>query len=372
MHTRVDRIDDGVTKIMSEDEYSIEHIQVLSGIEGVRKRPGMYFGRTDYIIERFVYELVSNVLDCYVSDTATFASIEIDEGTITVVDDGPGLPFDRPSDIEGMTLATKSLTHLHFTGSEDGHAPHIHVGYPDGVGLAAVNAASSHLNIQSWRDRVCWEQKFSQGIPLGEPIIIDRGIGCGTRIEVTPDSQLFRAVQPRSNIIRQRLFETAHLVKGFEIRFHQERFYAPQGLVQMLPFIKMDTSDSFNYSLAIPDPFYATVKRECISIDAVAYGNTQLASEPISSINTKIYSWVNGGMLPAGGSHVTGFLTALNKVNWCPEIIMIHVVMFDPRFAGPMKTKLAVPKIAKIVKEALRAPLEQYCASLGNKDPRHS
>jgi DNA gyrase subunit B len=138
---------------MPEDAYNSEQIQVISGIEGVRKRPGMYFGRTDsFGTEQFVYELVSNTLDCYLSGTATFVSVEIDGGNITVVDDGSGLPFDRPSNVVGMCLATEFLTILHSTGSRDGHAPHVHARNINGVGLAILNAASSQMKIQSWRD----------------------------------------------------------------------------------------------------------------------------------------------------------------------------------------------------------------------------
>jgi DNA gyrase subunit B len=363
MHTRVDRIDDGVTKTMPEDEYSSEHIQVLSGIEGVRKRPGMYFWSVDSrATERFVYELVSNAIDCYLSGTATFASIEIDDDTIIVEDDGSGLPFELPSESEGMSLATKYLTTMHCTGSSDGHAPHIHVRYPDGLGLAVLNAASSHLNIQSWRDGVCWEQEFKQGIPISEPIIINRGSNRGTRVKITPDPELFKDAKPRSNIIRKNLFEIAHLVKGIEIRFQRERFHAPIGLVQLLPFmnINLDLYDGiYNSHSQQSLPFHATVKRDRVLIDAVA-------CDSIPSKNPRIYSWVNGAVSVEEGSHVDGFLNALKEVKWQPASILIHVVMFDPEFAGPMKTKLAVPKIAKIVKDALLEPLQQYCLDQEN------
>jgi DNA gyrase subunit B len=97
----------------------------------------MYFGRTDaFATEIFVYELVSNVLDRYLSGTATFVGVEIDEDRITVVDDGPGLPFDLPSDCAGVTLATGFLTMLHFYGSRDGHIPHVHAGYLSWCGVS--------------------------------------------------------------------------------------------------------------------------------------------------------------------------------------------------------------------------------------------
>jgi DNA gyrase subunit B len=334
-------------------DYSSEHIQVLSSIEAVRLRPGMYFGRTDaFGTEMFVYELVANVLDLYLAGTATFVSVEIDECKITVTDDGLGLPFDLPSDSAGVSLATGFLTMLHFYGSRNGQAPHVHAGYLTGVGLAVLNAASSSMNISSWRDGVLWEQRFSKGISLAEAKIINRGTGCGTRIEVTPDPELFKGAKPRLDVIRQNLFETAHLVKGIEIRLNRERFYSSRGLVQLLPFMGVSLNllyDQYNNFL----PFHTIAKRDRVLIDAVACGT-------ISSKQTKILSWVNGGKSLEAGSHVNGFLNALKEVKWQPKIIMINVVMFDPEFAGPTATKLAVPKIAKIVKSALLEPLQQY------------
>jgi DNA gyrase subunit B len=336
---------------MSDNFYDRQQIQVISSVEGVRKRPGMYFGSTDSRgMELFVYELVANVLDAYLAGTATFVSVDLDENTIIVVDDGQGLPFDVPSDIEGISLATKSLTTLHFTGTEDGHAPHVHVQYAGGMGLAVLNAASSTMKIQSWRDGVRWEQRFCQGIALDIPSIVEYGNQRGTRIEITPDPEIFTGTKLRSSMIRWHLFETAHLVKGIEIRFGRERFYAPEGLVQLLPFIDR------SFLAANILPFHKTLKVEGVSIDAVASG--QLASN-----KPKIHSWVNGGMSELGGSHVEGFLAALDEFEWNPAVVLIHVVMFDPAFAGPTKAKLDVPSIAELVRSTLIKPLQQYLSS---------
>jgi DNA gyrase subunit B len=335
---------------MSEDIYDSGQIQVLSGMDSVRKRPGMYFGTTDAAaIEHFIYELVSNSLDCYLAGMATFVSVEIEEDLITVIDDGPGLPFDLPSDTQGVSLATQLLTTLHHTGSSDGHAPHVHLRYIHGVGLAVLNAASSHLKIQTWRDGVRWEQRFSAGLSLGEPTIIERGKKRGTKIEVIPDRSLFLTIRPRTDTVRQYLFEAAHLVRGSKISYHQEQFHAPQGLVQLIPSLQLDP-----YDHPYPQPFQLTIESDRVLIDVVADGKSTLLNQP------KIYSWVNGGISPAGGSHVQGFLKALDLVNWQPVLVMIHVMMFDPEFAGPTKSQLCVPRISEIVFSALQEPLKRY------------
>jgi DNA gyrase subunit B len=357
---------------MAEDSYNSEQIQVISNVEGVRKRPAMYFGNTGSSgTEIFVYELVANVLDRYLAGTATFVSVEINKSKITVIDDGLGLPFDRPSEVEGISLATQLLTKLHFTGSSDGHTPHVHVSYASGMGLAVLNAASSSMCIQSWRDGVLWEQDFKQGIASTEPIIVDhpispgkhRGIDRGTSIQITPDPEIFGAATPRLDLVRQKLFEMAHLVKGIEIRLNRERFHAPEGLVQLLPFLDSNRCDHFGNPIEYRPPFQATIQVDGIEINAVAVGSIKLDDNQRLSINPQIYAWVNGVLTAAGGSHVTGFLAALNEADWLPVIIMIHVVMFDPEFAGPTKTKLASPKIAKIVEAALLKPLQLYCNS---------
>jgi DNA gyrase subunit B len=343
-------------EIMSED-YDTSQIQIISSLAAIRQRPGMYFGTTSAkATEQFVYELVANVVDCYLSGTATWVSVEIDQGTITVIDDGPGLPFEVPSDMAGISVATKFLTTMHLTGSEDGHAPHVHVKYQMGRGLAILNITSAQLKIQSWRAGVLWEQEFSRGVPrYPARMVTTNQVGqSGTKIEITPDPEIFPAAHPRSDVVRRHLFETVHLVRGLEIRFQRERFYAPQGLIQLLPFLSfIDNADPLMRPHTGPRPFQATLKSQDVSIDAVADGSND-SSPP------HIYSWVNGAISPAGGSHVTGFLAALTAVGWQPASLLIHVIMFDPEFAGPTKTRLAVPKIAEIVREALTEPLQQH------------
>jgi DNA gyrase subunit B len=346
--------------MFEETDYQSSQIQVLSGVEAVRKRPEMYFGSTNSsAMAMFVYELVANVLDLYLAGTATFVHVAIDnDNNITVVDDGLGLPFDLPSDLDEMSLATNFLSYLHFTGTVDTHAPHLHIKHGYGIGLAVLNAASCRLKIQSWRDGMLWEQRFDRGIALDIPRIIDRGIARGTRIEITPDPEIFNGVKLNSDAIRWSLFETAHLVKGIEIGFGQERFYAPEGLVQLLPFIDMDKC----YSSAHLRPFYTTVKTEEVSIDVVACGSTLFTVNDSSYPNksTKIRAWVNGIVSIEGGSHINGFLNALKDVKWHPELVMINVIMLHPEFAGPTRTKLHLPIIAKLVRSTLIEPLNHY------------
>ncbi|MBH8577132.1 hypothetical protein I8752_29970 [Nostocaceae cyanobacterium CENA369] len=317
-------------------------------VQAIRRRPGMYFGSTSTKgVEHFVYELVANVLDAFLVNQATFVNVEINEAVISVTDDGLGLPFDEPSDENAVSLATKFLTRIHSTPSRNEHAPHVHMTML-GIGLAPMNAASSQLTVRSWRSGALWEQRFSRGFTLGSATIIERGNGRGTNIEVIPDPEIFRQAKPRWGVIRRALFETAHLYSGFKIGFHQERFYAPKGL-QMLGFMLLDPLSLDNEPNAVP--FHVTMHYENVFIEAAAFGDGP---------RTRMFSWVNGARTPKHGSHVEGFSQALKEVDWNPSLGLIHIIMYDPRFAGPVRHQLDVPHIRKLVQDALRESLRQY------------
>ncbi|MDX2240778.1 MAG: ATP-binding protein [Leptolyngbyaceae cyanobacterium bins.302] len=340
-------------------------------IEHIRRRPGMYFGNAGVSgVEQFVYELVSNVIDTYLANQATLVSVKLTDASIKVTDDGTGLPFDESSDIDGISLATKVLTHVHWTRSWDEHAPHIHISRL-GLGLAPLTAASAELTVTSWRSGKLWEQKFSKGFAQTTATIVRTGSGRGTSIEVTPDPELFGQARPRPGVIRRALFEAAHLFSKFAIEFQEERFWVPNGL-QDLAFILCDShciEEALN-----PEPFHITFQAENILVEAAAFGSrrsrlfsligSQVITGYISSrtkrTQTRVFSWVNGARTPDGGSHVEGFLQALSQVGWKPALILIHVVMYEPEYAGPIRTKLNVPHIREFVCRTLLEPLHQY------------
>ena len=309
----------------------------------------MYFGSVGAQgVEQLVYELVSNVLDLYLTNQATFVDIELSEAAFSVADDGPGLPFDQPSDREGMSLATKFLTYVHTTRSQDEHAPHVHMNQL-GIGLAPLNAASTQLTVRSWRSGVLWQQHFVQGVAQGPAIAVEQGHGRGTKIHVVPNAEIFGQTEPRAGVIRSALFEAAHLFSGLRIDFHGERFQATNGL-QMLGFMLLSP-----FSLSVgskPLPFHVTLRTENAHIEVAIFGERR--SRP------QMFSWVNGARTPDHGSHVEGLSEVLKEVGWKPALSLIHVVMFDPAFAGPMKTKLDAPYIREAIPSILREPLMQY------------
>ncbi|HBK65857.1 MAG TPA: hypothetical protein DD000_20815 [Cyanobacteria bacterium UBA11166] len=263
------------------------------------------------------------------------------------MDDGVGLPFDEPSDLDGVSLATKFLTHVHWKRSRDGHVPHVHIKRL-GIGIAPLNIASNRLTVRSWRSGLLWEQHFSRGIPQSPATVVEEGNGRGTKIEVFPDAEIFGEAKPRLGVIRAALFEAVHLYSGLKIEFHQERFHAHLGL-QMLGFMLLNPLSLFTNP--DPLPFHVTLRAENLFIEVAIFGE---------GLRKSIFSWVNGVITPDGGSHVEGLLQALKDVNWKPEIGLIHLVMLDPNFAGPMRTKLDVPQMRKAIRDALREPLREY------------
>jgi DNA gyrase subunit B len=347
-----------------EDAYLVNmatQVQVLpanypENIAAVRHRPGMYLGSTgDQGTEHLIYELVSNVLDLYLVQQATFVNIKVAGGAIAVVDDGPGLPFDEPSDMAGLSLATKFLTHMHLTASQDQHAPHVHI-TNSGVGLAPLNFVAAQFKVQSWRKGLLWEQCFSRGIIQNMPRIIQQGNGRGTAIELLLDPEIFGSAQPRTSVVRRTLFETAHLIRGLKIGFQTEQFHAPLGL-QMLGWMLIDAHSSAMNPWTPTDapPFYIYLQHQNIAIEAAIFGD-----RPAPKTTTRTLSWVNGASTPDHGSHVAGLWQALQAVNWQPELILLHVVMFDPAFAGPTKSQLHVPHIQAVVQSAVQEPLGQH------------
>jgi DNA gyrase subunit B len=292
-------------------------IPILADVESIRRRPGMYLGNTrERGTEQFVYELVANVLDLYLINQATFVNVTLNGTTITVVDDGPGLPFDETSEEEGNNLVSHILTHLHSSPSFNNHAPHVHMAF-QGIGLAPLNALSETLKVQSWRKGLLWEQRFSKGFAQSPATVIDKGNGRGTTIEIIPDPELFGGAKPRLDALRRVFFEIAHLFSGLKIGLQEERFHAPQGLKMFGQMMLANMLKSLT-----SEPFHTTLCHENVWIEAAVFS----CKQPLNLT----FSWVNGIKTVEQGSHIQGFSQALKSVGWKPELSLIHVVMYDP------------------------------------------
>jgi len=346
----------------------------LSDVEHVRKRPGMYIGDTTARgLHHLPGELIGNSIDEFLRDRATRVAVSIKEdGVVTVTDDGSGLPFDAPS-MQGMdSFACDCFSNFHRTPSVDNHAPHVHFYSPIGVGLVVVNALSEFMSVESWRNGKLYRQSFSRGVVSSA---LEQSDGSdadpffqnsnkpdrGTRIIYKADPEIFGEQLTDASCLRSRMFDAAHLHPGIVIELQNERYCAPGGLGDLV---------SFNSFVPAADCFVLNTMHDEVAIHAAASSST-LRSVAIfndSDEVTQWTTWANGTRTIYGktsGTHQDAFAEALESVGWRPRIAMIHVVMHQPKFAGPTKTLLDVPEKKAAMVEALIPALEKYCEARG-------
>lgn len=331
--------------------------KVMSAREAVRQRPGMYFGPSWTHADSCVFELVANSIDCFLRGEATRLQVEVEHGEIWVADDGPGLPFgeprlgkrDRP--LRGTDRGHDCLTRFHFSATQDGHAPHIHLQF-SGLGLGPVNAICESLSVQSWRRGKCWREQFRAGKPIAKPEVIQDGSGRGTAFRLLLDHALLPAARPRLGVIRQVLFNAAHLFPGLQIEFNGERFCAPGGLADLAMLLCQDHAYK-----PLDRLFHTTVADAEIRLEVAALGDLRDEHE-----HREIRSWMNGSNTSRHGTHVRGVLTAFRRAGWKPEVLLVNAIMLNPQFAGPVKWKVANPDLAMRIPPLLRDALRAFLA----------
>ena len=316
--------------------------------ESVRTKPGMYFGGIGVFgVEQMLSELVSNGIDEFLAGRASELQVRLSDEVIEVSDDGAGVAFGAEIK-EGVA----SLIRLHFTRSADDHAPHIHLHGAVAGGLAAVNAASSYFKFQTWQNGQRWEQEFRRGVPERAACIVRDEAGRGTRITLTPDASIFGPVSLSRGSVRARLLEAVHLFPGLTVRFQEEAFYAPGGLAELAWLHYRVFAHGLPYR-SPPSVFHFQGKVDEVTLAVVALGTAD-DGQPVWN------SWVNGSRT-IGGTHCEGFHDALCDVRWKPSVVLLHVVVHDPRYAGPVKDCLEVPAIRPQIAQGILPALRQFC-----------
>ncbi len=307
----------------------------------------MYFGAVgEGAVERIILELLSNSVDQFLAGEATEVRLRLDSGMIEVSDDGAGFPLEGAAD--GSVSGVIYLKRHHNSRTADGHAPHIHLSW-GGAGLAPVNAASEWFRVRSWRSGRLWELEFRRGILVSGPHAIREGVGRGTEIALIPDVEILGATAARRGAVRARMFEAVHLFPGLIARLDDERFHAPDGLVDLA---YLDAREAWNRDRSQSD-FAASVRLEDILVTVAALGR--------NSDGSVWRTWVNGSRTPLHGSHRLGFEDALRRVQWKPASIALHAVMYDAHYAGPTKDCLEVPHAREVISNGCFPLLEKYC-----------
>ncbi|WP_339872010.1 DNA topoisomerase IV subunit B [uncultured Brevundimonas sp.] len=365
--------------------YSASSIEVLEGLEPVRKRPGMYIGGTDErALHHLFAEVLDNAMDEAVARHAKLITVDLDaDGFLSVRDDGRGIPVDPHPKHPGKSALEVVMTVLHSGGKFSGKAYETSGGL-HGVGVSVVNALSERLDVTVWRDGHEWKQSFSRGLPLGP---IERGVPSkkkGTLIRFRPDEQIFgtgAAFKPA------RLFRMArskaYLFRGVEIRWScaPERitdhtlteavFHFPNGLADAL-------AERIGDLETVTPAFEGRVERKG-EAGAVEWAVTW---SPIGFGESDgfVQSYCNTVSTPDGGTHEAGFRAALVKglksygelsnekrasLITAEDVIanagaMISVFVRDPEFQGQTKDRLSSPDAQRLVEQLLRDPLDHW------------
>ena len=364
-------------------EYSASNIQVLEGLEAVRKRPAMYIGDISVKgLHHLVYEVVDNSIDEALAGFCTHIEVTINEdNSITVVDNGRGIPVDM-HEKEHKSALEVVLTVLHAGGKFDKGSYKVSGGL-HGVGVSCVNALSDYLRAEVRRGGKIYMQEYSQGKPTSNLTVIGESDTTGTSITFHPDDTIFTVNVYDYETLANRLRDLAFLNAGITLTLTDKRtldqegnpirevFYSENGLSQFVEYI-----DSNKESL-INDVIHLNTERQGIPVEVALTYNT--------SFNENIYSFVNNINTIEGGTHLTGFRRGLtstlkkyaddnkllekSKVEIASDdfreglTAVISVKVMEPQFEGQTKTKLGNEVIGAVqtaVSDALRTYLEEH------------
>ena len=370
-------------KKATEDNYTASDIQVLEGLEAVRKRPGMYIGSTDLRgIHHLIYEIVDNSVDEAMAGHCDSISIGIaGDGVVTVQDNGRGIPVDKHP-ATGVSALETVMTTLHAGGKFGGGAYKVSGGL-HGVGASVVNALSEHLRAEVSRDGRTHFQEYRRGEPRGEMKRSGRTGEHGTRVSFRPDPQIFPAIDYDFDTLAAHFKEVAYLNKALEMNFRSEwSLEKRQGDIERTYFFdsgiaSMVKNLNRNRKVIQQTPCHYEKTVDDTSVEFALQYNDGFAESVLSfanCINTQ-----------EGGSHITGFRSALTRVindyarkhgflkeaeaNLAGEDVreglaaVISVRLQDPQFEGQTKSKLGNPETRtaaeSVVAEGLTLYLEE-------------
>jgi DNA gyrase subunit B len=362
--------------------YTAEDIKVLEGMEAVRLRPAMYIGSNGEMgLHHLVYEVVDNSVDEALAGYATQIDVTIHiDNSITVVDDGRGIPVDDMLiDGEKIPAAQVVLTKLHAGGKFDSSNYKVSGGL-HGVGVSVVNALSHQLDLEIWRDGHVWEQGYSKGDPQTKLKKTGTTKKRGTRIHFLPDKEIFTVTEYNFDTLAQRLRELAFLNKGLEITLTDERQTdAKTGEAKQLKFKYTGGIAEFikhlnrGKSVLHDKPIYMEAEREGVAMEIALQYN--------DGYSETVFSFANNINTVDGGTHLSGFRTALTRtINYAGQqlglfkdvkenltgddvreglVAVVSVKLSQPQFEGQTKGKLN-SDIAGIVQAFLNERLGAF------------
>ncbi|MCL0044195.1 DNA topoisomerase (ATP-hydrolyzing) subunit B [Dehalococcoidia bacterium] len=365
----------------TSNQYTAKDIQVLEGLEAVRRRPGMYIGSTDARgLHHLIYEIVDNGVDEAMAEICDRITITIEEdGTVRVSDNGRGIPVDiHPT--TGRPALETIMTTLH-SGAKFGGGAYKVSGGLHGVGASVVNALSERMVVQVKRDGQLFSQEFARGKPTQDLITTGKGSGRGTTISFLPDVAIFGELEYDYDELSQRFRQMAYLNKGLRMHFEspwhhangagkwKDDFYFESGISSFVQHYI-----NHNREVLTPQPIHIEKATEGTVVEVAMQYNT--------GFSELCYSFANCINTPDGGTHLTGFRTALTRAmndyakkakilrddqsNLAGEdvreglAVVISVKLLDPEFEGQTKAKLGNAEIKGQVETIVAEGLEYY------------
>jgi DNA gyrase subunit B len=366
-------------------DYNADSIKVLSGMEHVRKRPAMYIGSTGEVgLHHLVYEVVDNSVDEALAGFATKIEVTIHiDNSITVIDDGRGIPVDDMEiDGEKISAAEVVMTKLNAGGKFDSSTYKVSGGL-HGVGVSVVNALSEELELEIWRDGSTWEQTYSKGEPTSKLRKTGANKNRGTKVHFLPDRSIFTATEYNYDTLAQRLRELAFLNKGLLITLTDERttdsktgepkraeFKYNGGIAEFIKHLNRGKQ------VLHDKPIYMEAERNGVVMEIGLQYN--------DAYSESIFSFANNINTVDGGTHLSGFRTALTRtINYAGQqmglfkdvkenltgddvreglVAVISVKLPQPQFEGQTKGKLnsdIAGTVTAFVNERLGAFFEQ-------------
>ena len=366
------------------DNYSASNIQVLEGLEAVRKRPAMYIGDiSEKGLHHLINETVDNSIDEAMAGFCHHIEVTINEdNSVTVEDDGRGIPVDEHKKLHKSALEVV-MTVLHAGGKFDKGSYKVSGGL-HGVGVSCVNALSSHMKSQVFRDGKIYQQEYEKGKPLYPVKVIGETTKQGTRQQFWPDPTIFTTTVFQWDIIARRMRELAFLNAGIKITLtdlrhndesgkpRQEVFHAKDGLKEFVRYVDRHRQHLFD------DVIYLKTEKQSITIEVAIMYNTDYSEN--------LHSYVNNINTIEGGTHVTGFRQALTRVlkNYADNdaqiskqiekakieiagedfreglTAVISIKVSEPQFEGQTKTKLGNSEVTGAVNQAVGQALTDY------------
>lgn len=354
--------------------YESNTIQVLEGLSAVRKRPSMYIGDTGSGgLHHLVYEVVDNSIDEALAGYCDKIDVTIhNDNSVTVADNGRGIPVDIMEKYNKSSLEIV-MTVLHAGGKFDSGAYKISGGL-HGVGVSVVNALSEILEVETYRHNKIYYQKYERGVPAEDVKEIGESDKKGTKVHFKPDDKIFTELVFELETISSRLRELAFLNKGIKISLLDERTGEKREFIYEGGIKSFVSQLNKNRNVLHPEPIYFEKK-----IDEVI---VEIAIQYTDGYNENIFSFANNINTHDGGSHLTGFKSALTreinnyakKNNLLKEkdtvlegsdvreglTAIISVKLMNPQFEGQTKTKLGNPEVKSIVESVTGSGLSEF------------